>query len=230
MDSAILRSQQINAAAFCTVKRLLRIGMTERQIARLVHRVLRAEGAEKLAFPTIAALGRHAAIPHHIPTARRARRGDLLVLDMGCVVNGMRSDMTRTLFFGEIKSQHRLWYNLVFEAQQRGLRAVRASRTGKEVDAVVRNFLTRKGVGEYFIHSLGHGVGRAIHQPPWISPRKGIMTLRVGDIITIEPGLYFKGRGGVRIEDMCEVREGGAHWLTPMSRHISKMIIKEKPA
>lgn len=102
---------------------------------------------------------------------------------------------------------------------------MRVGNTGKEVDAVARNFLTRKGFGKYFIHSLGHGVGRAIHEPPWISPRKGMMKLRVGDVITIEPGIYLKGRGGVRIEDMCEVQQNRAQWLTPMSRHISHMVL-----
>lgn len=218
----------MNARAFQKVKRMLRLGMSERQIARLVGNVLRSEGAEKLAFPVIAALGKNAATPHHVPTSRRARRGDLLVLDMGCVVRGMRSDMTRTLFFGEVRLQHRVWYDLVLEAQERGFRAVRADRTGKEVDAVAREFLNSKGFGKYFIHSLGHGVGRAIHQRPWISPHKGNTKLRVGDVITIEPGIYLKGRGGVRIEDMCVVESRRAQWLTPMSRHIAKMILSAK--
>jgi Xaa-Pro aminopeptidase len=225
MHTDIQRSAEVNVAALRKVKPLLRVGMSEREIAALVKRALLGEGAEKLAFPVIAALTSHAAEPHHKPTDRRARPGDLLVLDMGGVVGGMRSDMTRTFFFGEPRPQHRHWYELVLQAQERGFRAVREGETGEAVDRVARDFLHRHGHGKYFIHSLGHGVGRAIHQRPWISPRKGANVLRSGDAIAIEPGVYLKGRGGVRIEDTCEVLPTGSRWLVPMQRHISRMVL-----
>jgi len=228
MDKNIQRSQEITAQAFARVKPLLRVGMSEREIAQLVKKVLLDEGAQKLAFPTIAALTANAAEPHHVPTDRRAKVGDLLVLDMGGVYGGMRSDMTRTVFFGPPKAEHRKWYELVLEAQRLAFCAVRASRTGTEIDAIARDYLTSQGYGKYFIHSLGHGVGRAIHQPPWISPRKGANVLRSGDAITIEPGVYLRGRGGIRIEDTCEVQARGARWLTPTQRHISRMVLQIK--
>lgn len=221
----IQRSAEVNVAAFHKAKRLIRVGMSEREIAALVRRLLFAEGAEKLAFPTIAALTANAAEPHHVPTSRRAREGDLLVLDMGGVVGGMRSDMTRTLFFGTPRALFRERYEQVLQAQVRAFRGVRAGRTGASVDAIARGYLERCGVHKQFIHSLGHGVGRAIHQPPWVSPRKGANLLKVGDAITIEPGLYLRGRYGFRIEDTCEVLEHGARWLVPMQRHISRMIL-----
>lgn len=199
--------------------------MTERQIARLVGALLRDEGAEKLAFPTIAALTENAAEPHHKPTDRVARAGDLLVLDMGGVYNGMRADMTRTLFFGKPRPVFVQWYNAVLQAQMRAYRGVRAGRTGESIDRIAREYLRSQALSRYFIHSLGHGVGRAIHQPPWLSPRKGSTILRVGDAVTIEPGVYLVGTGGVRIEDTCWVLQYGARWLVPMQRHISRMVI-----
>ncbi len=228
MNKNIQISQEITARAFARVKGLLRVGMTERQIARLVKVVLLNEGAEKLAFPTIAALTANAAEPHHVPTDRPARAGDLLVLDMGGVYKGMRADMTRTVFFGEPRPVFVEWYEAVLEAQKRAYRGVRAGRTGEAIDGIARRYLDGLGYGKYFIHSLGHGVGRAIHQRPWVSPRKGANVLRAGDAITIEPGVYFRGRGGVRIEDTCEVLADGARWLTPRQRHISRMVLAVK--
>lgn len=225
MNKDIQQSAEINVAAFQRAKRLIRVGMTERQIARLVGSLLRDEGAEKLAFPTIAALTEGAAEPHHKPTDRVARVGDLLVLDMGGVYNGMRADMTRTLFFGKPRPQFVTWYNAVLDAQMRAYRGVRAGRTGESIDRIARDYLATQKLSQYFIHSLGHGVGRAIHQPPWLSPRRGETILRTGDAVTIEPGVYLVGKGGVRIEDTCWVLPTGARWLVPMQRHISRMVI-----
>lgn len=228
MNKNIQRSAEINVRAYFKVKKLLRVGMTERQIAQLVKQILLDEGAEKLAFPTIAALTSNAAEPHHVPSDRKARVGDLLVLDMGGVFNDMRSDMTRTLFFGKPKPLFRTWYTAVLEAQKRAYRGVRAGRTGKSIDCIARKYLQSQKLDTYFIHSLGHGVGRAIHQPPWVSSRKGTNILRSGDAITVEPGVYVVGRGGVRIEDTCEVLDHGSRWLVPMQRHISRMILPEE--
>jgi len=225
MDKNIQKSAEVNVAAFRKAKRLIRVGMSEKEIARLVRRLLLDEGAEKLAFPTIAALTSNAAEPHHVPTDRKARAGDLLVLDMGGVVGGMRADMTRTLFFGKPRPIFRERYNHVLEAQTRAYRGVREGRTGEAIDRIARQYLEGHDMARYFIHSLGHGVGKAIHQPPWISPRKGKNLLKKGDAITIEPGIYVKNGMGFRIEDTCEVLHNSARWLIPMQRHISRMIL-----
>ncbi|MFC1598346.1 M24 family metallopeptidase [Patescibacteria group bacterium] len=227
MNKAQQKSAEINVQAFYKVKRLLRVGMSEQEIAALVKRVLLGEGAAKLAFPVIAALGSNAADPHHKPGVRKARRGDMLVLDMGGVYQGFCSDMTRTLFFGQPKSVFRKWYAAVLEAQKRAYCGVRAGRTGESVDAIARRYLERQGLGRPFIHSLGHGVGKKVHQAPWVTSniKKGANVLQSGNVITIEPGVYVKGRGGVRIEDMCEVLVDGGRWVVPQQRAISRMIM-----
>lgn len=225
MVKDITHATQMTVDVFHRVKERIEIGMTEKQIARLVKEMLIERGAEKLAFPVIAALTENAAEPHHVPTERRARQGDLLVLDMGGVYNGKRADMTRTLFFGKPKALFAGWYTDVLEAQKRAYRAVRAGRHGTEIDGVARRYLHERGVGDLFIHSLGHGLGAAIHQVPWVGPRKKGRDVRAGDVITIEPGVYQEGVGGIRIEDACEVLEGGRRWLVPQQRHISRMIM-----
>lgn len=226
MLADIRESTRIAVQAFGIVKKQLRLGMSERQVAQLVKQVLLDQGATKLAFPTIAAITENAAQPHHVPTSRVITSGDMMVLDMGGVYNGMRSDMTSTLFFGRPRPQFSRWYGDVLEAQKRAYAAVRAGRHGSEIDAVARTYLHSRKLGDLFIHSLGHGLGAAIHQPPWVGPRKKGRELRVGDVITIEPGVYKKDVGGIRIEDACEVTERGARWLVPRQRHISRMIIK----
>lgn len=216
---------QITVDAFHLLKSMLQVGMTEKHVARLAKSILIDLGGEKLAFPVIAAASEHAAEPHHVPTSRRIGEGDLLVLDMGCVVNGMRSDMTRTVFFGQPKPIFAQWYADVLEAQKRAYRGVRAGRHGTEIDAIARRYLYQQGVGDLFIHSLGHGLGAAIHQVPWVGPRKKGRDLQAGDVITIEPGVYKKDVGGIRIEDACEVEQDGRRWLVPQQRHLSRMII-----
>lgn len=211
--------------AYQQVRRLFKVGMTEKQIASLVRRVLRDCGAEKIAFPPIVAIGTNAVEIHHQPAERRLRAGDAMVLDMGAVYCGMRSDMTRTLFFGKPRPVMYEWYEAVLEAQKRAYRGVRAGRTGESVDLIARRYLETQGLGKYFLHSLGHGVGKAIHQPPWISSKKGQNVLESGDVITIEPGVYVKNRGGIRIEDMCVVGSSGGKWLIPAQRHISRMVL-----
>ncbi len=210
---------------FQQLKRLLCVGMTEKQIARLVVQMLKDNRAEKAAFPPIVALSANAVEIHHKPTDRKARKGDSMVLDMGGVYNGMRSDMTRTLFFGAPNSRVQAWYNAVLESQKRAYRGVRAGRTGKSIDAIARSYLATQKLDQYFLHSLGHGVGKAIHQPPWLSPKKGYGTLKNGDVVTIEPGVYIKKRCGIRIEDMCVVGKERGSWLVQSQRHISRMIL-----
>lgn len=188
-------------------------GMAEREVAaEIVYQHLK-RGAEKMAFEPIVASGPNASLPHARPTGRKLRRGDLVVIDMGGFVNGYASDMTRTVAIGEPGEAARTSYTAVLEAQERAIEAARAGMTGKELDAVARRVLDEAGLGEYFTHSLGHGVGLQTHEWPRLSQRVE-HTLPEGATVTIEPGVYVRERYGIRIEDIVVLRADGCENLT----------------
>lgn len=189
-------------------------GVTERQIARQLRGYFRARGHKHWAFRFIVAFGPSSADPHHWPTSRRLKTGQFVKIDMGLKIRGWKSDVTRTFIFGQATARQRRIYSLVLQAQKRALAALRAGVFGRDVDAAARTFLKRKGYGKTFVHSTGHGLGRAIHQPPWLSPKKGNRLLRAGEVVTVEPGIYIKSYGGVRIEDMALVLPRGARVLS----------------
>lgn len=175
-------------------------GRTEREIALdLDFRMLRL-GAEEVSFETIVASGPNSAIPHHSPTDRPVERGDLVKIDFGSTYRGYHSDMTRTYGVGEIADWQREIYQIVAESQRAGAQALRIGRTGKEVDTVSRDIIAAAGYGETFAHSLGHGVGLDVHEAPNLSQ---LAETKLEDrvCVTVEPGIYLAGRGGVRIED-----------------------------
>jgi Xaa-Pro dipeptidase len=191
----------------------LRPGRTEREVARdLEARMVRA-GAAGPSFETIVATGVHSAVPHHRPTDTQLRRGDLLKMDFGALVEGYHSDMTRTVVLGEPAGWQRELYDLVAAAQAAGRAALRAGSDVREVDAAARDVITEAGHGEDFVHGLGHGVGLQIHEAPSLS-RFGVGTLVAGMAVTVEPGVYLAGRGGVRIEDTLVVSDGEPELLT----------------
>jgi Xaa-Pro aminopeptidase len=202
------RAQAIADEAFQVVTAKLLEGVTEREAALELDMTMRQLGADGLAFHTIMAFGENAAEPHHEPTDRRLERGDVVKIDFGCVVDGYHSDMTRTLAFGEPKLQLREVYEVVQRAQQAGVDAVRAGVTGGEADDVVRTVIAEAGYGEQFRHGLGHGVGLEIHEGPSLG-QDSADVLPEGAVVTVEPGVYMEGVGGVRIEDMVEVLPDG---------------------
>jgi Xaa-Pro aminopeptidase len=161
-----------------------------------------------VAFDTILAFGENSAEPHHRPVERALSHGDLVKVDFGCVVSGYHSDMTRTVAFGEPSARLREVYEVVRRAQQAGVEAVRAGVACAEVDRATREPIHAAGYGEEYRHSVGHGVGLEIHEQPWL--RQGNdEPLPEGAVVTVEPGVYLEGEGGVRIEDMVEVTADG---------------------
>ncbi len=198
--------------AFDDVTARLAEGMTELEAALELDTAMRRAGAEGLAFDTIVAFGENAAEPHHHPTPRPLRRGDVVKMDFGCVVAGYHSDMTRTVAFGRPDPRLEEIYEVVRRAQQAGVDAVRVGAGGGEVDKVARDVIAEAGYGEHYTHSLGHGVGLEVHEGPTLrSGGKDLLPEHA--VVTVEPGIYVGGLGGVRIEDMVEVTAEGSRVL-----------------
>jgi Xaa-Pro aminopeptidase len=213
---------RISGQAIADVFVLIRPGLTERQLAAALDRRMVELGAERPAFDTIVASGPNGAIPHHSPTSRPLRRGDLVTMDFGALYGGYHADMTRTVALGEPAGWQREIYELVAAAQQAGIQAARPGTDVADVDAAARDLIREAGHGEHFGHGLGHGVGLEVHEAPTIGyARTGKLAERVP--ITVEPGVYLAGRGGVRIEDVLVVGAGGtglAQILTTTTREL----------
>lgn len=201
------RASHIADRSFEAVAASMEPGMTEAMVAWELEKAMRDMGAESVSFDIIVGAGENGALPHHRAGERPIRKGDPVVIDMGCVYEGYCSDLTRTIFMGEPDDRFRRVYNTVLLAQLRAERDIRADMTGEEADELARAVIREAGHGEHFGHSLGHGVGLQVHEQPWVSPRSPSV-LRDGMVFTVEPGIYLSGWGGVRIEDMV-VMEGG---------------------
>lgn len=197
-------------------------GASERELALELEFLMRRKGANGLAFDIILAAGPNAALPHAKPGDRLLSRGDLVVMDFGARQGGYCSDMTRTVVIGKACQQTRNLYDIVLKAQLAALDAVAPGKTGQEVDAVARQIITEAGYGEQFGHGLGHGVGLAVHEEPRLSP-KGDKVLQPGMVVTVEPGIYVPGFGGVRIEDLVLVTEDGHKVLTHSSKELLEL-------
>lgn len=220
--AAIERAAALADLAFDHLRGFIQAGQTEQEIALELEFFLRSHGSEGVSFPSIVASGPNGALPHAQPGPRRLQRGDLVVLDFGAVVDGYHSDMTRTVVVEEADEQAKKVYQIVLAAQQAGLEAVRPGRSGRDVDAEARQVIAAAGYGEYFGHGLGHGVGLAIHEdPPRLSARAE-STLAVNMVVTVEPGIYLPGWGGVRIEDLVVVTATGCRILS----HSPKELIR----
>ncbi|MGH2637010.1 MAG: M24 family metallopeptidase [Actinomycetota bacterium] len=197
----------------------LREGTTERELALGLELAMRRAGADDRAFDTIAAFGESAAEPHHHPTERPLRRGDVVKVDFGALVEGYHSDMTRTVAYGEPDGRLREIRDLVAAAQRAGIAAVRPGATVAEVDLAARRVIEEAGHGKEFPHGLGHGVGLEIHEDPRLR-WDGTDELPEGAVVTVEPGVYIPGLGGVRIEDMVEVTAGGCRTIPRSTREL----------
>lgn len=204
---------QLASEVFPRVLKVIRPDTTENDVAAELEYLARRAGAEKMSFETIIAAGPHSAMPHARPTRSKIGRG-FVVLDYGVILAGYCSDMTRTVYVGNAPKPAKAMYLAVLESQLAGIAAVRAGVQAQVVDAAARNVLKRHKLDQYFTHSLGHGVGLEIHESPRLAKGQK-QTLEAGMIITIEPGVYIPGRGGVRIEDMVLVTEKGCEVLTP---------------
>jgi Xaa-Pro aminopeptidase len=191
----------------------IRPGITEKEVAWRIEGVARDWGADELAFPSIVASGPNGALPHAIPTARELRAGEPIVLDVGVKLQGYCSDMTRTIFLGEPDREFRIIYNIVRQAQTAAMEGIKPGNLSTYPDQIARDMISEAGYGEYFGHGLGHGVGLATHERPRLGPRKAV-ELKKGMVVTVEPGIYLPGKGGVRLEQMVAIGDAGPRVLT----------------
>jgi Xaa-Pro aminopeptidase len=199
--------------AFAAASEGIREGMTEIAIADAVREALRLEGSEGEAFPTIVASGPNAAKPHHAPGDRRVGEGEPIIIDMGARHRGYRGDLTRTVWVGQPTARLGTMYRLVLDAQAAAIAAARPGAAGQVVDAAARDVFAAAGLAHGVLHSVGHGLGLRVHEAPSLA-QSSVDTLEVGNVITIEPGLYIPEWGGVRIEDVLHIEAGGARNLT----------------
>ncbi|WP_033844168.1 Xaa-Pro peptidase family protein [Geobacillus sp. FSL W8-0032] len=200
-------------AAFAHILSFIRPGVTEIEVANELEFFMRKQGASSSSFDTIVASGYRSALPHGVASEKTIERGELVTLDFGAYYKGYCSDLTRTVAVGDISAELRTIYEVVLEAQRRGMAGLKAGITGKEADALTRDYIREKGYGDYFGHSTGHGIGLEIHEGPTLSFRSDAV-LEPGMIVTVEPGIYIPGLGGVRIEDDTVITADGNEALT----------------
>jgi Xaa-Pro aminopeptidase len=211
---AIARAAAIADAALAEVVPILGDGLTEAQVRNRLELRMRELGASGPSYDTIVATGpANAALPHHRPTDTRIETGHTLIIDVGALVDGYHSDMTRSFVIGEPSAHQRELYDLVLAAQMAGVAAVRPGLSTAQLDAACRTVIADAGYGEWFSHGTGHGVGLLIHEDPFVNASGGY-TLQVGDVVTVEPGLYREGFGGFRVEDLVVVTDDGCRVLT----------------
>jgi Xaa-Pro aminopeptidase len=217
--AAIRRSVETNSRAFEQAVRRARVGMSECDLATEIEYRMRRLGAEKPAFETIVAAGARSALPHARPTRAPIRPGGLVLVDMGAFVAGYASDMARMLHAGEPGRRTKRLYGAVLEAQRAAVDAVRPGATAGDVDGAARRVLQRHGLAAAFVHSTGHGLGLEIHEAPRLG-RRDATPLETGMAITVEPGVYIEGFGGIRIEDTVIVTPTGCEILTPTGKQL----------
>jgi Xaa-Pro aminopeptidase len=205
--------------AFQAAEARARIGMTEKELADIVAEELRNAGSEGESFPTIVASGPNAAKPHHSPGERVLQEGEPIIIDMGALHKGYAGDLTRTIWFGEPSAELVTMYRNVQAAFDSAMAKAGPDITGVQLDAAARDVFTEQGTGQYFVHSLGHGLGLRVHEAPSASFRSND-SLVPGNVVTIEPGLYVPGEGGVRIEDVVLITEDGAENLTGAPKRV----------
>jgi Xaa-Pro aminopeptidase len=216
---AIRRAGAITSEAYARFADEPFIGRTERKLAWRLEELFHELGADAPAFETIVASGENSARPHARPTDREVGAGETVVIDAGVIVDGYCSDCTRTFATGSLPDELTAAYEACLEGQLAGLEAVRSGTTGVEADAAAREKIEAAGLGEKFGHGLGHGVGLMVHEAPRLS-RESTDTLAAGNVVTVEPGVYLEGVGGIRIEDLVIVGEGGPEVLTSFTKDL----------
>lgn len=213
------RAVSIAEEAFTALRKSVRTGQTELELAARLEYEMKRRGSRKPAFSTIIAEGPNAALPHARPGVRKVREGSAILVDWGARWEGYCSDLTRMIFIGSVSARMRKVYEAVLGAQIRAIEAVRPEARMCDVDAVARKHIRREGFGPRFTHGLGHGLGLDVHEPPSVSWRSDA-PMQAGMVVTIEPGVYLPGVGGVRIEDDVLVMPRGARILTSLGKRI----------
>lgn len=218
---AIRAASNLAEGVLCDLLPSIEEGVPERELAATFEYEFKKRGASGSSFDTIALFGPKSSLPHGEPGDKRLAKGDVVLLDFGCRKGGYCSDMTRTYVFCESPGE---WfdeiYSVTLDAQLRSLDAIEPGKTGKEIDTVARTIIGDAGYGEYFGHGLGHGVGVEIHEAPRLNAHSDTV-LEPGMIVTVEPGIYLPGQGGVRIEDLVVLTENGYELLTTMPKELT---------
>lgn len=217
--ATIRKACEITDQAYDYILGYIQIGMSENQVANELERKMKELGASGVSFETIVASGWRSALPHGVASDKLIEEGDIVTIDFGCYYNGYASDMTRTFGVGHVDKKLKEIYEVVQTAQAKVIEKAKAGMTGHEVDAIGRNYIEEKGYGQYFGHSLGHGLGLNVHEMPAVS-RNATDVLEKNMVITDEPGIYIEGLGGVRIEDDLIVLEDGVEVLTKSPKHL----------
>ncbi len=218
----IQQAEALGCKAFEHILGFIKTGVHEKDIALEIEYFMRKHGAEKTSFDTIAISGARTSLPHGAPTDKKIEKGDFVTLDFGCVLDGYCSDMTRTVVVGKATEEQKKIYNTVKIAQQMALDFIRSGIKCCEADEVARDYIASKGYGEYFRHSLGHGVGLLVHEFPNLSPKSEIVLLP-NMVVSCEPGIYIPGFGGVRIEDLVCVTQDGCQNLSPVTKELIEL-------
>ncbi len=219
---AVTKAQRIAEKALDHILGFIKEGVTEREIALELDFFMLKNGAEDISFETIAISGANTSKPHGVPTDKRVQNGDFITMDYGAVINGYHSDMTRTVAVGEVGDEQVKIYNTVLQAQLKALSVLKAGIKCADADAAARDLIKAEGYGDYFRHSTGHGVGLEIHAKPNLSPLSK-QVLEVGNIVTVEPGIYIPGKFGVRIEDMATITKNSCVNLTKSTKELVKL-------
>ncbi len=218
----IAQAERIGDLAFEKVLGDIKPGMTELEVAALIEYYLKSNGAENLSFSTIVASGINSSMPHAMPSNKKIENGDFLTMDFGCIYKGYCSDMTRTIVVGKASVEQKRIYQLVLDAQMAALEFIKAGYMGCEIDNVARKIIYDAGYEGCFGHGLGHSVGLYIHEDPRLSP-KDQNIIQPNMTVTVEPGIYIKDFGGVRIEDLVCVTEAGAVNYTHSDKNLIEL-------
>ncbi|MCH8327242.1 MAG: aminopeptidase P family protein, partial [Candidatus Marinimicrobia bacterium] len=218
---SLKRAVHITDTAFTEIVKAMKPGDTEKEVAAKLSYLLRLNGAEKDSFEPIVASGERGALPHARPSDKPLEKGDFVVLDFGAVFDGYHADMTRTVCMGPATDRHHEIYDIVLSAQLAGIAAIRGSVEAKEVDHAARSHIAQHGYGNEFIHGTGHGIGLEVHTPPRLSSESTDI-LEAGMVVTVEPGIYLKKWGGVRIEDDVLVLLDGS---APLNQSTKELLV-----
>ncbi len=215
----IKKAQQIAEKAFDDILSFIKIGVREIEIAARLENIMRINGSNGFSFDTIAIAGKNTSKPHGVPADYKVQHGDFVTMDFGAVFDSYRSDMTRTVAVGSVSSKQAEVYNTVLTAQEEALKILKAGIKCQKADKVARDIIKKAGYGEYFGHSLGHGVGIEVHETPNLAPLSKAV-LREGNVVTVEPGIYIPEEFGVRIEDFVVITESGFENLTSSPKNL----------
>jgi Xaa-Pro aminopeptidase len=220
----ITKCVEVAEASMSVVRKRLKAGATESEVAAELEYQMRKRGGIKPSFGTIVAAGAHSSQPHAAAGPRKLRAGDAVTIDWGVKINGYNSDLTRVFFIGKVQPKFRRIYKIVLQAQRMAIAALKPGVPAMKLDAVARDHIARNGYGPQFSHSLGHGLGMEVHEFPILN-KSNKLPLEAGMVVTIEPGIYIPGFGGVRVEDDVLVTDKGAKVLGGFPKELDEMIV-----